>query len=158
MNLKELRELIQIVTSEATIEEFELERSGVRVHIRRSGARSAAAGISPLAETAPGATGTVSTPLPEAVPETEGGEEADAGQHRITSPMVGTFYRAPSPDAEPFVRVGDVIEKGTVVCIIEAMKLMNEIESDVAGEIVRIPVENGHPVEYGEPLLVVRPH
>ena len=75
----------------------------------------------------------------------------------VTSPIVGTFYRASSPDEDAFVKVGDFVEKGSVVCIIEAMKLMNEIESEVAGEIVSISVENGHPVEYGERLFAVRP-
>jgi acetyl-CoA carboxylase biotin carboxyl carrier protein len=75
----------------------------------------------------------------------------------VKSPIVGTFYASPAPDAEPFVQVGDHVEPGQVLCIIEAMKLMNEIESDVAGEIIRIHVENGQPVEYGEPLFSIRP-
>jgi oxaloacetate decarboxylase alpha subunit len=154
MNLKELRELIEIVTSESTIEVFELERQGVRVHIRCRG--SAAEGAS-LPAASPGVADQ-SAPT-ESSDRTDTGSETEPAEvgHPIASPMVGTFYRAPSPDSEPFVQVGDVIEKGTVVCIIEAMKLMNEIESDVAGEVVRIPVENGQPVEYGETLLVVRP-
>jgi acetyl-CoA carboxylase biotin carboxyl carrier protein len=77
--------------------------------------------------------------------------------YEITSPMVGTFYRAPGPDADPFVKVGDFVEKGSVVCIIEAMKLMNEIESESSGEVVSIRVDNGHPVEYGDVLIVLRP-
>jgi acetyl-CoA carboxylase biotin carboxyl carrier protein len=75
----------------------------------------------------------------------------------VTSPIVGTFYRASSPDKPPYVEVGDVVKKGQVLCIIEAMKLMNEIESETAGKIVQILVENGHPVEYGQPLFVIEP-
>jgi len=154
MNLKELRELIEIVASEPGIEEFEFERSGVRVRIRQSGAdRSALPVEVSRSEPAP--------PLEavsESVPQSAGDQApAEAGLYEITSPMVGTFYRAPSPDAEPFVKVGDFVEKGSVVCIIEAMKLMNEIESEAAGEVVSVRVENGHPVEYGETMICIRP-
>lgn len=82
---------------------------------------------------------------------------AAADEHIIKSPIVGTFYAGPSPDAGPFVRVGDVVDAGQTVCIIEAMKLMNEIEADISGEIARVMVENGQPVEYGEPLFALRP-
>ena len=78
-------------------------------------------------------------------------------EHIVKSPIVGTFYAGPSPDAGPFVRVGDFVEAGQTVCIIEAMKLMNEIEADIGGEVARILVENGQPVEYGEPLFALRP-
>jgi acetyl-CoA carboxylase biotin carboxyl carrier protein len=81
---------------------------------------------------------------------------ADAGQHVVTSPIVGTFYRSPNPESQPFVQVGDRISKGQVVCIIEAMKLMNEIESDVEGVITQIYPQNGQPIEYGEPLFAVK--
>jgi acetyl-CoA carboxylase biotin carboxyl carrier protein len=154
MNLKELRELIEIVGSEPTIEEFEYERSGVRVRISRTAHRA------PRQEALPGDV-REGAPTPAGADETvsaaAGPPAEEEERHAIVSPMVGTFYRAPSPDSEPFVKVGDMVEKGTVVCIIEAMKLMNEIESEVAGEVVSIPVENGHPVEYGEVLAVVRP-
>jgi acetyl-CoA carboxylase biotin carboxyl carrier protein len=153
MNLKELRELIEIVGSDPTIDEFEYERTGVRIRIRRTLHASDARreGQPPHAE--PGTAGAAGS-LAEASSQPEAEE---AGRLTIASPMVGTFYRSPSPESEPFVKVGDTIEKGTVVCIIEAMKLMNEIESEVAGEVVSIPVENGDPIEYGEVLLVVRP-
>jgi acetyl-CoA carboxylase biotin carboxyl carrier protein len=82
---------------------------------------------------------------------------AAADEHVIKSPIVGTFYAGPSPEAGPFVRVGDLVESGQTVCIIEAMKLMNEIEADIAGEVARVLVENGQPVEYGEPLFALRP-
>ena len=90
---------------------------------------------------------------PDAVPAATPAEEL----HIVKSPIVGTYYAAPNPEAEPFVRVGDMVEAGQTVCIIEAMKLMNEIEADVSGEVVRILVENGQPVEYGEPLFALRP-
>jgi acetyl-CoA carboxylase biotin carboxyl carrier protein len=155
MNFKELKELIEIVSNTNSIEELEVERAGVRLRVRRS----------------PNTLPAVLTPSPppsendgKAKPDDEASstptdpkvESADLSY--VTSPMVGTFYRAPSPDAEPFVKVGDFVEKGTIVCIIEAMKLMNEIESDIVGEIVSIPVENGHPIEYGERLFAIRPH
>jgi acetyl-CoA carboxylase biotin carboxyl carrier protein len=82
---------------------------------------------------------------------------AAADEHIIKSPIVGTFYAGPSPDAGPFVRAGDFVEAGQTVCIIEAMKLMNEIEADIGGEVARVLVENGQPVEYGEPLFALRP-
>ena len=90
-----------------------------------------------------------STPVPPAAPADD--------LHVIKSPIVGTFYAAPNPEAGPFVKVGDMVQAGQTVCIIEAMKLMNEIEAEISGEVVRILVENGHPVEYGEPLFAVRP-
>ena len=152
MNLKEIRELIEMVASEPAIEEFEFERAGVRVRIRQGG----------TLQGGPQATLTRTTDAPASVPSPSDVPEAPASVegnefHEITSPMVGTFYRAPSPDAAAFVKVGDSIEKGSVVCIIEAMKLMNEIESEVAGEVVSIRAENGQPVEYGDPMIIVRP-
>ena len=149
MNFKELKELIEIVSSNEDIAELEVERSGTRLRIKRStnhGASSLRAEPQAAQE-----------PADEAVPSSpiRAAEESEA--FFVTSPMVGTFYRAPSSDADPFVRIGDFVEKGSVVCIIEAMKLMNEIESDVAGEIVSISVENGLPVEYGEQLFAIRP-
>ena len=153
MNFKDLKELIEIVSTTDSIEELEVEKAGVRLKIRKAGsipkptqgfddpapASAAGAGVPPQP---PGPTPTAS---------------AAAGVFFVTSPMVGTFYRAPSPDSENFVKVGDSVEKGSILCIIEAMKLMNEIESEVAGEIVSIPVENGRPVEYGERLFAIRP-
>ena len=81
----------------------------------------------------------------------------EEGVHFVTSPIVGTFYRAPNPDADPYVKVGDFVEKGQVLCIVEAMKLMNEIECDISGTVVRVLPENSQPVEYGENLFLVRP-
>jgi acetyl-CoA carboxylase biotin carboxyl carrier protein len=98
-------------------------------------------------------------PLPAAAPAASAGAAAAAAGadvFQVTAPMVGTFYRAPNPNAPPFVQVGDIVKKGQVICIIEAMKLMNEIESEVAGEVLESPVSNGQPVEYGEVLFRLR--
>ena len=148
MNLKELKEIIDLVTALDSIEEFEIEKSGVRLRIKRHSNNHQAPSVS----TAPAPTVALSNaPTP--------GQISIEGEDLfyIKSPIVGTFYKAPSPKSEPFVSVGDFVDKGMVVCIIEAMKLMNEIESEVAGEIVAILVENGQPVEYGENLFAIRP-
>lgn len=146
MTLKELKEIIKLFTSRDSLEELEIEKAGVRLRIRRSAGRAAAV------STAHAMPAPVSgTPVPAPV----SAESADL--FYIKSPMVGTFYRAASPAADPYVSAGDIVEKGTVICIIEAMKLMNEIESEVAGEIVSVFIENGQPVEYGERLFAIRP-
>jgi acetyl-CoA carboxylase biotin carboxyl carrier protein len=155
LNFKEILELIDKV-AELGIGEIEIEQAGTRVRIQ--GKASAPQVIhSYLADTqhempslhAPHA----QAPLLPAKPQEE---ETEAGLHIITSPIVGTFYRAPNPESEPFVTVGDHVGKGKVLCIIEAMKLMNEIESDIDGEIVKVFPQNGQPVEYGEQLFAVR--
>jgi acetyl-CoA carboxylase biotin carboxyl carrier protein len=167
MNQKELKELIEFLI-EKDIAEFELERGDVKVRVKRAGADSQAAsepryiGVPP-AQPAPA----VATPAvlaahpapasPTAAPPAATAESAEeAGLHVIRSPIVGTFYEAASPGAPPFVKVGDTVTLGQVLCIIEAMKLMNEIESDYAGELVKTFVTNAQPVEYGQPLFAVR--
>jgi acetyl-CoA carboxylase biotin carboxyl carrier protein len=149
MNLKELKEIIDIVTSKESIEELELEKSGLKLRIRR--ASNSVPAVSVAAAAAPALT------MPAPPPQISTPQETQEELFYIKSPIVGTFYKAPSPTSEPFISIGDFVEKGAVVCIIEAMKLMNEIESDVAGEIVSTLVENGQPVEYGEKLFAVRP-
>jgi acetyl-CoA carboxylase biotin carboxyl carrier protein len=160
MNQKELKELIEFLI-EKDIAEFELERGDVKVRIKRGGEHGASAPVVPIAvHAAPAA------PLPIASapmatgasppPSTETAPAAEEKLHIVHSPIVGTFYEAPSPGAPPFVAVGDKVETGQVLCIVEAMKLMNEIESDVAGEIVKKLVNNGQPVEYGQGLFAVR--
>ena len=151
MNLKELKEIIDLVTSKDAIEELEIEKSGVRLRIKRASNHAIAAMPAHAVSVTPAAPGI--SPPPSVGEPSEGEEEL----FYIKSPIVGTFYRSPSPNLEPFVSIGDFVEKGSVVCIIEAMKLMNEIESDMAGEVVSILVENGQPVEYGEKLFAVRP-
>jgi acetyl-CoA carboxylase biotin carboxyl carrier protein len=150
MNLKELKEIIDIVTSKESIEELELEKSGLKLRIRRASNSVPAVSVA-AAAAAPALT------MPAPPPQVSAPQETQEELSYIKSPIVGTFYKAPSPTSEPFISVGDFVEKGAVVCIIEAMKLMNEIESDVAGEIVSTLVENGQPVEYGEKLFAVRP-
>jgi acetyl-CoA carboxylase biotin carboxyl carrier protein len=150
MNLKELKEIIDLVTSRDSIEELEIEKSGVRLRIKRSSNHQLSVST---AHSAPASlAATFSAPPTPAQISVEGED-----LFYIKSPIVGTFYKAPSPTADPFVSVGDFVDKGSVVCIIEAMKLLNEIESEVAGEIVAVLVENGQPVEYGENLFAIRP-
>jgi acetyl-CoA carboxylase biotin carboxyl carrier protein len=154
MNLKELKEIIDLITSHNSIEEFEIEKSGVRVRIRKGGANNHSVSALMVAPGGAGSATAAQAIAPSApTPVTEEHEDFSY----IKSPIVGTFYRAPSPTSDPFISVGDFVQKGTPVCIIEAMKLMNEIESEVAGEIVAILVQNGQPVEYGENLFAVRP-
>ena len=150
MNLKELKEIIDIVTSKESIEELEIEKSGVRLRIKRSSSH-----VLPHSTATVASTTVVPTVSGPPTPAQVSAESEDL--FYIKSPIVGTFYRSSSPSSGPFISVGDLVEKGSVVCIIEAMKLMNEIESEVAGEIVSILVENGQPVEYGERLFAIRP-
>lgn len=145
---------------ERGLEEFEMERAGVRIRIRRRGSQPAA----PVFESyLPGAANSGPAPAAESrSAEAQAETAAEMGLlaedvHVVKSPIVGTFYASPQPDAPPFVKLGDAVEVGQVLCIIEAMKLMNEIEADVAGQVVRIYVENAQPVEYGEPLFAIRP-
>ncbi len=145
---EQIRALIDLL-EERGLEEFELEREGVRIRIKRRGAAAPApVFVSPAGN----------SPAPEISPAGAGLEAAgeDEDVHVVRSPIVGTFYSGPRPDAPPFVKLGDTVDVGQVLCSIEAMKLMNEIEADVAGEIVRIYVENGQPVEYGEALFALR--
>ena len=150
MNLKELKEIIDFVTSRESIEELEIEKSGVRLRIKRASNHQLSS-ISTTPSVSSSLTSLSAPPTPAQI--SVEGEDL----FYIKSPIVGKFYKAPSPTAEPFVTVGDFVEKGSVVCIIEAMKLLNEIESEVAGEIVAILVQNGQPVEYGENLFAIRP-
>ena len=150
MNLKELKEIIDIVTSKDSIEELEIEKSGVRLRIRRASNHTGSVSIAPVASTV--SIPAISSPLSPA--QISGETE---GLFYVKSPIVGTFYQSPTPKSDPFVSPGDFVEKGTVLCIIEAMKLMNEIESEVAGEVVSVLVDNGQPVAFGERLFTNRP-
>jgi acetyl-CoA carboxylase biotin carboxyl carrier protein len=166
MNLKELKELIEFLI-EKEIAEFELERGDVKVRIKRAGEHTV---VHSHAEPRFYAVPPAAAPVVEmgAVP-VAGAQSAAASQpaaaepakeeglHTVKSPIVGTFYEAPSPGAPPFAKVGDSVEVGQVLCIVEAMKLLNEIESDVAGEIVKKLATNGQPIEYGQELFVIRP-
>ena len=161
LNLDEVRELTELF-SEHGLTDFEFENADIRIRLSRTPSAAPPAthaAPTPLtnaatAQTAPAASAQQQSEQQPAKAETTAAPEEEL--HIITSPIVGTFYRSPSPDAEPFVKVGSHVEVGTVVCIIEAMKLMNEIESDGVGTIGKIYVENGQPVEYGQPLFGVK--
>jgi acetyl-CoA carboxylase biotin carboxyl carrier protein len=149
VNQREIRRLADLLR-EYGLSEVEVEREGVRIRLRREPAPIAGALAGPATR----------GPAPAAATTPAGSTEPAADEAHllaIEAPMVGTFYRAPSPDAQPFVRDGDRVKKGQVVCIIEAMKLMNEIESKVAGRVAKVLVENAQPVEYGQPLFLLEP-
>ena len=166
MKIQEIRELIRLI-DQSSIEEFVYEHDGTKVHMKKPAAEAPyQATVAPIAEVKP----TTEEVKPQApaqpvVPPAEAKQPELPKQeakntenlHKITSPMVGTFYAAPSPDAPPYVKVGDKVKPDTVVCIIEAMKLFNEIEAEVSGEIVEVLVQNGQLVEYGQPLFLVKP-
>jgi len=155
VNMDELKELIALVRDNG-LAEFELERSDFRVRLKREGATHYVAAPAPAPVVAkPAAPQAPSAPVhPGAQAESAASEDQDL--HIIPSPIVGTFYRSPSPTAEAFVKIGSNVEPESVVCIIEAMKLMNEIQAEASGEVVKIYVENGQPVEYGQPLFGIR--
>jgi acetyl-CoA carboxylase biotin carboxyl carrier protein len=168
INLEELRDLIELVASNG-FTDFELEREGIKIRLRREVLAQAgqpqaatpvaqhAAGIqsvAPVAHTTPSAGLPPAAPHPGA--QAEAAASGDEDLKIITSPIVGTFYRSPSPNAASFVSLGSEVHSDTVVCIIEAMKLMNEIQAETSGEIAKIYVENGQPVEYGQPLFGIR--
>jgi acetyl-CoA carboxylase biotin carboxyl carrier protein len=159
LNFKEILELIDRV-AEREIAAVEVEQAGTRVRIEGRVVHAPAPAVPPRAEPVPSP-----VPTPQAAAATAASaaaeakrveEESEAGLHIITSPIVGTFYRAANPEAPNFVNESDRVSKGKVLCIIEAMKLMNEIESDVEGVVVRIYPQNGQPVEYGEKLFAVK--
>lgn len=163
MNLKEIRELIEFL-KEQDIAEFELERGDVKVRIKR-GAEAVASTHETRYVTMPSAVAPVHDGVPAVAPAPEPAKPEKAPEpapeeplHLVKSPIVGTFYESPSPGAPPFVKPGDKVALGQVVCIVEAMKLMNEIESDVAGEVVKMLVANNQPIEYGQPLYSIRPN
>jgi acetyl-CoA carboxylase biotin carboxyl carrier protein len=165
MNQKELKELIEFLI-EKDIAEFDLERGDVKVRIKRGGQPVASASVPDarfftVHAPPPPAPELGAFPVPAAgasapaIPEKPPAPEE--GLHIVRSPIVGTFYESPSPGSPPFVKPGDKVEAGQILCIVEAMKLMNEIESDVAGEIVKKLVANNAPIEYGQELFAVRP-
>jgi acetyl-CoA carboxylase biotin carboxyl carrier protein len=166
VDLPEIEKLLDFMRKHG-LEEFEYERQGFRIRLKKPSSPAYAypsaqapeivvASAAPHASHAPGG---AASAAPSAASRDAAADSMRAEDlHIVKSPIVGTFYVAAGPDADPFVTIGSKVETGQVLCIIEAMKLMNEIESDAAGEVVRIFVENGHPVEYGEALFGVRPH
>ena len=147
MTLKELKELIDLFTAREAIEELEIERAGVRLKVRRSRTGGEVLPAAPAPARPASTLHDVPSPAP-VLPSDD--------LFYIKAPIVGTFYKAPNPSSPPFVNVGDFVEKGTVLCIVEAMKLMNEIESEVAGQVTAAFVDNGQPVEFGEKLFAIK--
>jgi acetyl-CoA carboxylase biotin carboxyl carrier protein len=161
INMAELRELVTLITRNE-LTHFELEREGFHVKVSRGLQVEGVAQLTSAASPAPekpgaGASGQrVPTAPPHPGAQAEEAASEDQDLHIITSPIIGTFFRSPSPTAESFVRIGSKVEPNTVVCIIEAMKLMNEIQAETTGEVVKIYVENGQAVEYGQPLFGIK--
>ena len=161
MNFKEILELIDKV-AETEISSVEIEQAGTKLKIE--GKKTHAPVMASYSSSEPERSAPIPVAVPSAPPtekevadkKKKDEEESEAGLHIITSPIVGTFYRAANPEAESFVNPGDRISKGKVLCIIEAMKLMNEIESDIEGTVVKVFPQNGQPVEYGEKLFAVK--
>jgi acetyl-CoA carboxylase biotin carboxyl carrier protein len=169
-DLTDIQELLDLLAAKE-ISEFEMEQQGVKIRVRRGNAHLASAGNTngyliapasapvlgapPLAPVIPSAT---APPTPSPAPATlEPAGDSTEGLFIMKSPIVGTFYSSPAPNAPPFVKVGDTVQIGQVICIIEAMKLMNELEAEVAGQVIRTYVENGQPVEYGQSLFAIEP-
>jgi acetyl-CoA carboxylase biotin carboxyl carrier protein len=158
MNFDEIKQLLDMVR-EHELSEFELERDNFKIRVRKNASGQWTATLPPVPHVnyAPVMAPPVAMPpaAPGAPVLTAAQEDVDFAV--VKTPIVGTFYRAPEPGAKPFADVGDVVRKGQVLCVIEAMKLMNEINSDVDGEVVKVYVENGQPVQYGERLFAIKP-
>ena len=152
MDLQYLRRLVKIVT-DSQIDKLEIEEDNSKIKITRV-KEGATHVVQAMPNVAIGEPAAPSAPAPPAAAPAEA-PATPTNQHEILSPIVGTFYRAPAPDADPYVQVGQTISSGTPVCIIEAMKIMNEIEADISGKVINILVENGQPVEYNQPLFVI---
>ena len=156
MDIRKVKKLIELL-EESGIAEIEITEGEEAVRISRYSSQAPAAPApapAPVAAPAPAPVAAAPAPAADAAPATPASEPAVSGQ-KVLSPMVGTFYRTPSPEAEPFVKVGDQVNVGDVLCIIEAMKMMNQIEAEVSGVVKSCEIENGQPVEFGEPLFVI---
>jgi acetyl-CoA carboxylase biotin carboxyl carrier protein len=164
MNQKELKELVEFLI-EKDITEFELERGDVKVRIKRGTPQAAApsdriiavATPHPVLQVPVAGAPLVSAAAPESQAPAAAPPPPQEELHMVKSPIVGTYYESPSPGSPPFVKPGDSVEVGQVLCIVEAMKLMNEIEADVAGEVVKLLMKNGQPIEYNQELFAIRP-
>ena len=151
MTLKELKELIDLFTSRESIEELEIEKAGVRLKVKRYSGHAVHEVSSNPVLTKPAPAPALEVPV---APAPMASQNEDL--FYVKAPIVGTFYKSPNPSSPAFINVGDFVEKGTVLCIVEAMKLMNEIESEVAGQVTAAFVENGQPVEFGEKLYAIK--
>jgi acetyl-CoA carboxylase biotin carboxyl carrier protein len=158
-DIQDLKELIEFL-KQYQVAEFDLDRGDLKIRLKFHQHETSSAGLGDLARLIQSAGGTAAATAPAAdasVPKAaEPAESADVGLHIVKSPIVGTFYSSPAPGAAPFVSPGDHVEKGQVICIVEAMKLMNEIEADASGEIVKCLVSNGQAIEFGQPLFSIR--
>jgi acetyl-CoA carboxylase biotin carboxyl carrier protein len=158
-DIEDLRELIEFLKHHQ-VAEFDVDRGDLKIRLKFHPQESTPASLSELArllKSAPAATAPASATVGAGVQGPEPSADPDAGLHLLKSPIVGTFYGSPSPGSAAFVTPGDHVEKGQVICIVEAMKLMNEIEADVSGEIVKCLVTNGQAIEFGQPLFSIRP-
>jgi acetyl-CoA carboxylase biotin carboxyl carrier protein len=168
-NLDDIQGLLDLLAKKE-ITEFEMEQQGVKIRVRRGDSHVVSAGNVEGFSVVPGSASPGPTPAASPVPlatvpsapsgitsAAEAAADSTEGLVIIKSPIVGTFYSSPSPSAPPFVKVGDTVQMGQVICIIEAMKLMNELEAEMTGQIVRVYVENGQPVEYGQSLFAIEP-
>jgi len=163
MDLRYLKKLLNLV-AESGVDVLEIEEEGTRIHIakHKNNSISTHEPVATITSGNPPVTTTYASPQPAGLDGARPAEvpatpKPEVKHHEIRSPIVGTFYRAPAPDADPFVEVGQMVQAGTVLCIVEAMKLMNEIESDVSGRVAKIVVENGQPVEYNQILFLLEP-
>ena len=152
-DMDELRELMQLVTEQG-FTEFEFENENIRVRLSKAASYAPAANVA--AAVPAGISPQPHTGLPVQTDSPSQAADPDEGLNKITSPIVGTFYRSPGPDKDPYVKEGSKVTPESVVCIVEAMKLMNEIQAEASGEIVRVYVENGEPVEFGQPLFGIK--
>lgn len=150
MNIKEIKEMVNLMNENGLLE-LEVEKDGMRIRLKKKGAESAIAGT-PVVIEREGPFKEQPKKEPQEAAEITGARAAE-----IKAPMVGTFYRAPSPEAPPYVEAGQIIEPGQVICIIEAMKLMNEIKSEIKGKILEIIVDNAEPVEFGQAMFIIEP-
>jgi acetyl-CoA carboxylase biotin carboxyl carrier protein len=169
LKVQEIRELIKLV-DQSSIDEFVYENEGSKIKMKKNTGTTvttvqavpqAPVEVVPVIQPAAPAAVSTSTPVQEVVQETvnnAAASQADTSNlHKITSPMVGTFYASPTPDTDAYVKAGSIVTKDSIVCIVEAMKLFNEIEAEVNGEVVEVLVKNGQLVEYGQPLFLVKP-
>ncbi|MCC5800251.1 acetyl-CoA carboxylase biotin carboxyl carrier protein [Rossellomorea vietnamensis] len=164
LKIQEIREIIKLV-DQSSVEEFTYEHDGSKINLKKNNGvtMSAQPVVQAVEEVKPAAQAVQQAPVQEAAAPAQPEKEApqagaeDANLHKITSPMVGTFYESSSPESGPYVKVGDKVDESSVVCIVEAMKLFNEIEAEAKGEIVEILVKDGQLVEYGQPLFLVKP-
>jgi acetyl-CoA carboxylase biotin carboxyl carrier protein len=158
-DIDDLKQLIEFL-KQYQVAEFDLDRGDLKIRLKFAQESASAASLGELArmiQSSVSASRATPVAAPAAVQSAAPKETEEEGLHVVKSPIVGTFYASPSPGASAFVAPGDMVEKGQVICIVEAMKLMNEIESDAAGEIVKCLVSNGQPIEFGQPLFTLRP-